>query len=93
MDYKVVMTFEYPGLPPDEKVLTDIGAQFARIPCKTEDEIIAASHDADAIITGLAAQPLFTRRVIEGLNKCRVVSSIGILLYSLILSMLFSSHI
>ena len=78
MDYKVVMTFEYPGLPPDEKVLTDIGAQFAKIPCKSGDELIAAAHDADAIITGLAAQPLFTRKVIEGLNKCRIISSLGI---------------
>src|SRR4030042_419957 len=77
MDYKVVMTFEYPGVPPDEKVLTDIGAQFAKIPCRTEDEIIAAAHDADAIITGLATQP-FPRSVIEGLNKCRIISSLGI---------------
>jgi len=78
MDYKVVMTFQYPGLPPDEKVLTNIGAHFIKIPCNSEDEIITAAHDADAVITGLAVQPLFTRRVIESLNKCRIISSLGI---------------
>ncbi|HJX70126.1 MAG TPA: C-terminal binding protein, partial [Dehalococcoidia bacterium] len=71
------MTVNYPGIPPDEKVLTDIGAQFAKIPCHSEEELIATAQDADAIIT-IPMNQLFPRRVIERLNKCRIISSPGI---------------
>jgi len=77
MAFKIIMTVEYPGVPPDEKVITDVGAEFVKIPCHSEDEIIAAAHDADAIITIVAAQS-FPRRVIEGLEKCRIIASVGI---------------
>lgn len=41
----------------------------------TEDEILTLVSDADAVIALHAA---LTRRVIEGMNKCRVIYNIGI---------------
>jgi len=77
MEFKVLLTVDYPGIPHDESVLTNVGAKFAKIPCKTEDELIATAKDADAIITIPLEQP-FPRRVIEKLEKCRIISSPGI---------------
>ena len=77
MKFKVLLTVDYPGIPYDEKVLTDVGAKFAKIPCKTEDELIATAKDADAIIT-IPLMQAFPRRVIEKLDKCRIISSPGI---------------
>jgi len=77
MAFKAVLTisFPYPGLPHDEKAYEEKGIDFIKAPCKTEEEIIAAASDADAIITGL--QPL-GRKVIEKLSRCKLIHSIGI---------------
>ena len=74
---KAVLTisFPYPGLPHDEKAYKEKGIDFIKASCKTEEEIIAATSDADAIITGL--QP-FGRNMIEKLSKCKLIHSIGI---------------
>jgi D-3-phosphoglycerate dehydrogenase len=77
MDFKVVMTVEFPGIPPDEDIFRLQGAKFSKIPCRSEEEIIAAAHDADAIIT-IATVQSFPRKVIEKLDRCRIISSIGI---------------
>ena len=77
MDFKVVMTIEFPGIPPDENAFSQLGAIFSKIPCHSEEEIITAAHDADAVIT-IATVQSFPRRVIERLNKCRIISSVGI---------------
>jgi D-3-phosphoglycerate dehydrogenase len=44
--------------------------EFVQAKCTTENELIAAAKDADAILGG---GPLFTRRVMEALAKCRVI--------------------
>ena len=74
MGYKVVQLLKYP-LVFDEKAYKEIGAEVVVIPCSTEDEIREASRDADAVITAL--QPI-TRKVIEGMEKCRIIQTIGI---------------
>jgi len=80
MSYKVVQVIYQPGSPvPDYgEFLRQAGfdVEFVRVNCTTEDEIIAAAHDADAVI-GMALQP-FSRRVIERLGKCRFIISMGI---------------
>jgi len=43
----------------------------------TEDEIIAAVGDADAVITQTAFQP-FSRRVLASLSNCKFIISVGI---------------
>ncbi len=53
------------------------GLRFRDAICDTEDETIAACQDADGII---AAGPAFTKKVIDGLKKCRIIvqSSVGV---------------
>lgn len=77
MAFKVAMTWHYPGVPTDEGVFREVGADFVRRNCETEEELVATAHDADAIITLSTAQP-FPRRVIEKLTRCRIIASIGI---------------
>lgn len=72
MAFKVVRTIE--GAHLDEERYREIGAEFIMAPCQTENEIIAATHDADAVQTYLQ---LFTKRVISKLNKCKLIHNIG----------------
>jgi D-3-phosphoglycerate dehydrogenase len=44
--------------------------------CKTEEEIIATGRSADFIITISSRYP-YTRRVLEGLDKCKFIETIG----------------
>lgn len=57
------------------KQLGEIGAQVVVADCKDEDEVIRAARDADAI---LRAGGQFTRRVIQGLERCRIISCYAI---------------
>jgi D-3-phosphoglycerate dehydrogenase len=77
MSFIVVMTVPvpYPGVPHDEQAYEKIGVKFVKVLCQTEDQIIAAAQDADAVIT--LSQP-FTRKVIENLNKCRLIHNLAI---------------
>jgi D-3-phosphoglycerate dehydrogenase len=52
-----------------------IGAVLRRYDCRTEDEVIEASKEADAVLVDLAP---ITRRVIQALTKCRVIVRYGI---------------
>jgi D-3-phosphoglycerate dehydrogenase len=72
MVFKVVRTIE--GAHLDKEKYREIGAEFVVIPCETEDEIIAATHDSDAVHTYL--QP-FTKKVMRRLNKCKLIHNIG----------------
>ncbi|MEE8472287.1 MAG: C-terminal binding protein [Dehalococcoidia bacterium] len=76
MPRKVVMTmFRYPGIPADEDAYLKLGAGFAHQPCATEDEIVAAAGEAEAVIT--AMQP-YSRGVIQRLPSLRLISVVGI---------------
>jgi len=77
MGFKTVLSisFSYPGLPHDEKAYREKGIEFIKAPCSTEEEIVAAASDADAVITVL--QP-FGRKAIESLTKCKLIHCIGI---------------
>jgi len=55
--------------------LAKMNAELVGADCATEDEIIEAAKDADAIIT-MGAQ--MTRRAMEALTKCRVIVRYGI---------------
>ena len=82
MTFKVVVTFYVPGIVPTyDELLTDLGAQISKTFCATEKEIISACCDADAIIAlGIRITPgyLFSPKVIENLNKCRLIALTGI---------------
>jgi D-3-phosphoglycerate dehydrogenase len=72
MLFKVVRTIE--GAHLDGEKYREIGGEFIMAPCQTEDEIIAATQDADVAQTYL--QP-FTRKVIKKLKKCKLIHNIG----------------
>jgi len=72
MAWKVVRTI--PGTALDAKEFEKMGAELFEIPAQTEDEIIAAAGDADVVLTYY--QP-FTRKVITGLKKARLIHNTG----------------
>ncbi len=74
MSFKVVMVVPNPVLPHRAEDYQRIGAEFITQPCLTEDELIAAAHDADFVIT--FRRP-FTRKVIEKLSRCKMIYNIG----------------
>ncbi len=55
--------------------LSMVNAELVGADCVTEDEIIEAAKDADAILTGGAQM---TRRVMEALPKCKVIIRYGV---------------
>ena len=59
----------------EREILERAGCEVVVVRPKNEDEAIAAARDAD----GLIAPPVFTRRFLESLERCRVIacSSIG----------------
>ena len=48
------------------------GVEFFDRPSTTEDEIIEAAHDADAVV--IVLDP-YTRRVIDSLKSCRLITT------------------
>ena len=79
----MVHTFYIPGLiPVYDKLVTKLGAEVEKTFCRTEDELIAACSEADAVIAvGMRITPghVFSSKVIENLSKCRLIAltSIG----------------
>ncbi|MBA7639166.1 D-3-phosphoglycerate dehydrogenase [subsurface metagenome] len=77
--YKVVQVDRMRGLviPMVEETgeLAKANAELVSADCATEDEMIEAAKDADAIITWGAQ---ITRRVMEALPKCKVIVRYGV---------------
>lgn len=68
---KVVITdYYYESIHQERAVMEDLGAQLLDFQCKTEDEVIAAAADCDALICQFAP---ITRRVIQSLTRCKVI--------------------
>ncbi|MFC1993199.1 C-terminal binding protein [Chloroflexota bacterium] len=55
--------------------LAKVGAELVAFDCATEDDIIEAARDADALIT--VKSPI-TRRILEALPKCKVIVRYGV---------------
>lgn len=74
--FKVVITdAEYESFEIEKEELNKIGAEVVVGQCKTEDEIIKIAKDADGLLVQYAS---ITRRVIESLQKCKVIARYGI---------------
>lgn len=77
--FKVVVTdYEYQDLRYEEQVLAQLGPGLefiTNIQCRTEDEVIEACRNADAILNTYSS---LGPRVIESLEKCRVISRYGV---------------
>ena len=82
MSSKVVVSFYVPGaIPTYDELLTKLGAEVEKTFCTTEEELISACSEADAVIAlGIRITPgyVFSRKVIENLNKCRLIALTGI---------------
>lgn len=72
--FKVVLTSRVITKKEAESFGERLGAEFVTVPCSTEDEIVAAARDAEAVITLM--QP-YTARVIEQLEACRLIYNAG----------------
>jgi D-3-phosphoglycerate dehydrogenase len=55
--------------------LAKVNAEFVKADCTTEDGIIEAARDADAV---LAFDAVMTRRVIEAMPRCKVIVNYGV---------------
>jgi D-3-phosphoglycerate dehydrogenase len=82
LSFKVVVTFYAPGIIPTyDELLTKLGAEVEKAFCTTEEELISACSEADAIIAlGIKMTPgyIFSLRVIGNLDKCRLIALTGI---------------
>ena len=82
MSFKIVVTFYVPGIvPTQDRLLTKLGAEVEKTFCATEEELISACSEADAVIgLGIRITPgySFSPKVIENLNKCRLIALTGI---------------
>ena len=68
---KVVITdCYYENVDQEEAEMKKIGAQLIRCQCKTEEEVIEAVRDCDALICQFAP---ITSRVVHSLTKCRII--------------------
>lgn len=78
MSFKVLVTdYEFEPLNFEEKVFEESGLdiEFIKAQCKTEDEVIAAAKDVDAILNQYA--PL-SARVLRELPNLKVISRYGV---------------
>ena len=73
---KIVITDTgFPDIEAESRVLAPLNAAVTVGQCKTEDEVLALARDADALLVQFAP---ITRRVIEQLTRCRIISRYGV---------------
>jgi len=76
MKFKIVYTDPYhPELVPVESELDDIELDLIMGDYRTEDEVIAAAYNADALMVQHAK---ISRKVIESLEECRIIARFGV---------------
>lgn len=74
--FKVVFAdYDYPSIDIELKQLEQLNAEIIEGQCKTEEELIGLAKDADGIICQYAP---FTAKVINALEKCRIISRYGV---------------
>ncbi len=74
--FKVVITDSYhPKLFVDQEEFQELDADLVLEECKTEDEVIKAAWDADALMVQHAK---ISRKVIQRLEKCRIIARYGV---------------
>jgi len=82
MSLKVVVTFFVPGaIPIYDDLLTKLEAEVEKTFCTTEEELISACSEADAVIaagTRITPGYVFSPKVIENLNKCQIIALMSI---------------
>lgn len=73
---KVVITdYQYDDINSEKRIVTEFGAELCDYQCKTEEELIEATHDADAVIVQYCRM---TPNVISKLEHCKLIIKYGI---------------
>ncbi len=76
MSFVVAVTdYVFPSLEPEQRVLASLGVELRPGQCKSEEEIIALTQGTDAVLNCYAKM---TARVIEKLNRCKIIARYGI---------------
>jgi len=76
MKFVVAVTdYVFASLEPEKKVLAPLDVELRPAQCKSEDEIIKLAQGADAILNCYAKM---TARVIESLDRCKIIARYGI---------------
>ncbi len=65
----------FPDSDIEKQILSALDAQLTVAKCRTEDDVLAAARDADALLVQWAP---ITRRVIGQLTRCRFISRYGV---------------
>lgn len=74
--FKVVITDSYhPKLSFDQEEFQELDVDVVLEKCKTEDDVIKAAWDADALMVQHAK---ISRKVIQRLEKCRIIARYGV---------------
>ena len=76
MSFVVAITdYVFPSLEPEQRVLAPLGVELRPQQCKSEEEIIEFTQGADAVLNCYAKM---TARVIEKLDRCKIIARYGI---------------
>ena len=76
MKFVVAVTdYVFASLEPEKKVLAPLDVELRAAQCKSEEEIIKLTQGADAILNCYAKM---TARVIEKLDRCKIIARYGI---------------
>jgi D-3-phosphoglycerate dehydrogenase len=76
MSFIVAITdYVFPSLEPEQRVLAPLGVRLRPAQCKSEEEIIELTRGADAVLNCYAK---ITARVIEKLDRCKIIARYGI---------------
>jgi len=76
MKYVVAVTdYVFSSLEPEQRVLAPLDVELRPAQCKSEEEIIALTQGADAVLNCYAKM---TARVIESLDRCKIIARYGI---------------
>ena len=74
--FKIMITDSYhPKLDAELEVFQEINADLVLVQSKDEDTIMAATKNADALMVQHAK---ITKRIIENLEKCRIIARYGV---------------
>ena len=73
----VILNLGYADFETEKRMLADIGVDVHIVEndCSTEDQVIAAAHEADGM---LIREAPVTRKVIAALSSCRIISRYGV---------------
>jgi D-3-phosphoglycerate dehydrogenase len=70
----VIADYDYGDVDIERAIIEDAGLRLVAAQCKTEDDVIEAARDADAIIAQYAT---VRARAIAAFTRCRVVARYG----------------